>query len=268
MSAPRPVVAREDLRIATLSRVGGRERNEDACGHWDHRGRICCVLSDGAGGHGGGDVASRIAVETVREAHAEHPARTPADVQRLIARANTHVIREQSRADAQRDMRATLVVLSFDPSDGDAVWGHVGDSRLYWFRGGYVVARTKDHSLVQSMIDAGFADPDKLRKGPDRNVLIASLGGDDGFQPDVIDAPVTLQPGDAFILCSDGFWEHLSDRAMESALQRVASPEDWLSSLEQVVLSAARPGQDNYTAIAVWFGAMDFTTMSPAHAPG
>lgn len=266
MSAPRPVVPLADIRIAVLSRVGGRERNEDACGYWNQGGPVCCVLSDGAGGHGGGDVASRIAVETILHAYAENPARSPQDILRLIKLANAEVIREQSRADSQRDMRATLVLLSFDPDSGEAVWGHIGDSRLYLFRGGYLSARTKDHSLVQSMIDAGFVDPAKLRTGPDRSVLIASLGGEDGFEPDVTETPAILNPGDAFILCSDGFWEHLTDRAMEAALQRVASPEQWLSSLEQIVLSAARPGQDNYTAVAVWFGAMDFTTMSAPRA--
>jgi len=255
----------DEIRIATLSRTGGRERNEDACGFLftGSGGPGCCVLSDGAGGHGGGDIASRIAVKSVLEAFAASPPASPPELASLIARANHEVIREQSSADSQRDMRATLVVLSFDPDRDVALWGHVGDSRLYWFRGGYVAARTKDHSLVQSMIDAGLGNPDTLRAGPDRSVLIASLGGDDGFEPDIVDAPRSLQPGDAFILCSDGFWEYVSDRAMEAALQRVATPDDWLASLEQVVLAAARPGHDNYSAVAVWYGAMDFTTRSP-----
>lgn len=258
-----------DVLISVVSRVGARERNEDACGYWRDGGPVCCVLSDGAGGHGGGDVASRIAVESVLGSFAKHPECSSHNVASLIARANHEVMQEQSRNDRLSDMRATLVVLAFDPRGRLALWGHVGDSRLYMLRNGYVEARTKDHSLLQSMIDAGFVDPAGPHRQRDRSVLVASLGSDDGFDPDVLDDPVTLNAGDAFLLCSDGFWEHTSDAAIEAALQRSASPDDWLEQLERRVADANKPAQDNYSAIAVWCGPMDFTTRTmAAQRPG
>ncbi|MFP5407512.1 MAG: PP2C family protein-serine/threonine phosphatase, partial [Gammaproteobacteria bacterium] len=202
------------VQIAVLSRIGGREKNEDACGYWNDGGPVCCVLSDGAGGHGGGDVASRIAVETILRAFAENPVRDARGVLDLMSLANREVMREQSRAELVRDMRATLVLLTFDPDTSEAWWGHVGDSRLYWFRSGFVSARTRDHSLVQSMMDAGFAPADDLRLNPERSVLIASLGGDDGFEPEVTATPQMLRAGDAFLLCSDGFWDYVDEQAM------------------------------------------------------
>ena len=249
-----------ELEIVAFSRKGGRNYNEDSYGQWNDGRFAACVVADGAGGHGGGDVASRIAVETVLDGFASRPECSSGNLASLIARANRQVMQEQSRSDRLRDMRATLVVLAFDPRGGLALWGHVGDSRLYMLRNGYVQTRTKDHSLLQSMIDAGFVDPADTARHRDRSVLIASLGSDDGFEPDVLGEPVAMEQGDAFLLCSDGFWEHTGDAAIEAALQRATSPDDWLARLERRVTDARKPAQDNYSAIAVWCGSMDFTT--------
>jgi serine/threonine protein phosphatase PrpC len=256
-----------EILISVLSKVGSRERNEDSCGYWGREGPVCCVLSDGAGGHGGGDVASQVAVRTVLDAFARRPECSSENVGELIAAANREVIRQQARGAGLHDMRATLVVLAFDPHREIAVWGHIGDSRLYLLRSGYVESRTKDHSLLQSMIDAGFAKTGEAQS-TGRSVLIASLGAEDGFEPEVLPQEIALRSGDAFLLCSDGFWEHTADTTIEAALQRSASPQDWLEKLELSVTDARKPSQDNYSAMAVWCGPMDFTTLrlSPAGA--
>jgi hypothetical protein len=67
-------------------------------------------------------------------------------------------------------------------------------------------------------------------------------------------------------MCSDGFWEYVTEAAMEAALQRVGSPEEWLAAMEQLVIDSGRPGQDNYSAVAVWVGPMDFSTRTSAGA--
>jgi PPM family protein phosphatase len=250
-----------NLRVSVVSRVGGRDRNEDACGHWSSPdGAFCCVLSDGAGGHAGGDVASRTAVDLVLRSFADRPQCAPNRVAGLIAEANREVMLEQSRNARVADMRATLVVLVCDQRASQAVWGHIGDSRLYCLRGGFVLSQTKDHSLFQSMVDAGFADPARSRGHPDRNVLTGSLGSDDGLVPDVLASPLGLKEGDAFLLCSDGFWDFLDEARIEAALQRALSPEAWLAELEQIIVAGLRRGSDNYSAIAVWFGTPDFST--------
>ena len=94
------------LQLAMLSRRGSRERNEDACGHWGRgvpgqEGPACCVLADGAGGHGGGDVASQTAVTAVLESFAARPACDPARVLELIAHANRAVVTGQQASDAR-----------------------------------------------------------------------------------------------------------------------------------------------------------------------
>jgi len=247
-----------DLLIAMLSRRGGRERNEDACGHWGwgkpgEPGPVCCVLADGAGGHGGGDVASQTAAAAVLEAFAARPACDPARVRELIELANRAVVAGQLSSDATRDMRSTLVVWLCDPVRATAAWGHTGDSRLYCFREGRLLLRTRDHSLAQSMIDAGMADPETLRGNPRRNVLIASLGSLEPFDADVPDDNFPLRCGDAFLACSDGFWERVEEKEMEAALERAANPQAWIEDLEQSIARQAVTGQDNYSALAVWY---------------
>lgn len=253
------------LQIAMLSRPGRRERNEDACGHSGgaqpgSAGPVCCVLADGAGGHGGGDVASQTAVAAVLQSFAARPSCEPTRVRELIELANQAVVARQGSSEATRDMRSTLVVLVFDPARAAAIWGHTGDSRLYCFREGRVLVRTRDHSLYQSMIDAGFADPEMLRGNPQRNVLIAALGSLEHFEADVPAKPFALLPGDAFLICSDGFWDLLQESEMEAALQRAASPQSWIEELAGMIERQARVGQDNYSALAVWFGTADFRT--------
>lgn len=246
------------LSIAMLSRRGGRERNEDACGHWGwgrpgQEGPVCGVLADGAGGHGAGDVASQTAVAAVLESFAARPACEPARVRELIDLANRAVVAGQAASEATRDMRSTLVVWLCDPARATAAWGHSGDSRLYCFRNGRLLMRTRDHSLYQSMIEAGLADPAALRGNPQRNVLIACLGSVEHFEAEVLAQELALSAGDAFLLCSDGFWEPLAEEEMESALQQASSVQAWIDALEQAIARQARAGQDNYSALAVWY---------------
>lgn len=249
-----------EVSIATLSKVGGRKRNEDSCGHWAQSGQICCVLSDGAGGHGGGDVASKLAVDAILAAFQEAPEVSPQKALELLELANQTVIAHQGDRHEQQDMRATLVVLLISEALSQSVWAHIGDSRLYAFRGGSQFFQTKDHSVFQSMIDAGFVKPSAARESSQRTILTGSLGGEDGFTPEITEALQAVKSGDAFLLCSDGFWEYVSESEMERLMQRVASPQDWLEQMEQVLLANKRDGHDNYSAIAIWYGAMDFAT--------
>jgi serine/threonine protein phosphatase PrpC len=253
-----------DLKVSVLSRTGGRQRNEDACGFWSADGRGCYVLADGAGGHGGGDVASRVAVETVLSAFASEPDVSPRSVQQAIARANEAILSRQRIDTSVGDMRSTLVVLQIDLNHRRAIWGHLGDSRLYVFRQGRVVGCTRDHSLLEDVIAAGVIAPDSGKALPDRNVLTGSLGSADTFFPAVPATSLPLRDGDAFLLCSDGFWDHLDPPSMERALQRTALPDSWLLEMEGALTPRLQAGSDNYSAIAVWCGDQDFATIPSA----
>lgn len=240
------------LEIAALSKQGGRSHNEDACGYWTSDAGCCWVVSDGAGGHGGGDVAAKTVVSNILRDFAACPAVAPERISDLILRANQAVLLEQATSQATRNMRATAAVLEIDNVTETATWGHIGDTRIYVFRGCRVLFQSRDHSVLQGMIDAGYGDASLLRSHPRRGVLLHALGGDEPMPPTPIDErALFLHEGDAFLLCTDGLWEHVVEPRMAQALAGAADASGWLAALEADVRQHARPGHDNYSAIAL-----------------
>lgn len=244
-----------NLDIAVLSKQGGRSHNEDACGYWTSEAGCCWVVSDGAGGHGGGDVASKTVVGSILRDFADSPAVSSARIAELIRLANGAVLREQqSQQQSARNMRATAAVLLVDQASDVALWGNLGDTRIYGFRGCRVLFQSRDHSVMQSMVDAGFGDAAMLRHHPQRSVLLAALGTPEAIQPAVVESPLALRDGDVFLLCTDGLWEYVEEATMERLLAGSSTPDAWLAALEAEVLAHAKRDHDNYTALAVWVG--------------
>lgn len=246
------------IDLAILSRRGGRNYNEDACGHWHSENHLCCVVADGAGGHGGGDHASKLAVQNILSTYAGVPDGSPSAIRRMIAQADRTIIEHRHDAAALQNMHSTVVALFVDLDRRAAAWGHCGDSRLYVFRGGRVAQRTRDHSVVQSLVDSGLLTEDKVRSHPQRSELLSALGvGADDLQVSTSEESWTLAPGDVFLLCTDGLWEYVEDGSMEASLAAAPNPQAWLQDLEQRVLQGAshKPRHDNFSALAAWVGA-------------
>ena len=259
------IAAPVQLELAILSRPGVRGYNEDACGHWHSGTHLCCVVADGAGGHGGGDVASKLAVQHLIERYALAPAATAADVRRLLVEANGVILDHRRDAAAHQNMHTTVVALFVDLALGLARWGHCGDSRLYAFRAGALALRTRDHSLVQSLVDGGLLSEAGTRSHPQRSELLSALGTQgDELQLSVSDAPWRLEAGDVFLLCTDGLWEYIEDDALQQSLAAAGEPQAWLAALESMVLrnAAHKPDHDNFSALAVWI--LEATTLPAA----
>lgn len=233
---------------AYLTSAGGREYNEDTYGLADN----CWIVADGLGGHGGGEVASRIAVETLLGAAAKGPLTDPTTLTAAVLAADKEIIARQASEQRLAQMRTTLVVLV---SDGrSALWAHVGDSRLYQFRDGRIRLQTADHSVPQALANAGEIRVAEIRHHPDRNRLLRSLGNGKVTRPTLLQEPLPVEAGDAFLLCTDGFWELVTEAEMEIALAKSASPRDWLENMTRLLHGRAPEGHDNYTALAVFVG--------------
>jgi serine/threonine protein phosphatase PrpC len=243
------------LEVALLSDRGGRRYNEDACGHWHSRRHLCCVLADGAGGHGGGDIASRIAVQELIGRFAVQPSEDGAELDRML-RATNEVLRSQRvPGTARQDMHSTVVCLVVDFVDRAVHWAHAGDSRMYWFRQGRLLDRTRDHSLVQSLIDSGSLAADEVRGHPKRSELRSALGiAGDVLEVTATDGRGEVAAGDVFLLCTDGLWEYVDDSRLEATLAQAERPSAWIDLLAQEVRRAAahKASHDNFTALVVW----------------
>jgi serine/threonine protein phosphatase PrpC len=235
------------VSLAAVSHPGQRECNEDAFGYWEGSDGLVAVLCDGAGGHGGGQAASRIAVTHVLESFALRPEVSLHSLQRLFRGAHDAVRAKQYAGTATADMRTTIVVLLVDLCAGAALWAHAGDSRLYRWQGTRLLGHTRDQSLEQRLRDAGLRS-----SAAHTGQLTSALGSREGFDFEVVEAPQFLAAGDALLLCSDGLWSALDADAMASSLVGCSGAKGWLDRLASAVHMAARRDQDNYSAIAVW----------------
>lgn len=240
----------------TLYEPGGRVRNEDAHHHvYLDNGACCWIVADGLGGHGGGDVASKTAVEGfITDFTTTDLPLTTDQLQNHLQAAHEAILAKKKRDSDLQDMRTTVVALV---SDGiNALWIHVGDSRLYVIRNGILSVLTSDHSVPQALVNAGDIRPQDIRYHIDRNRLLRDVGGDKPVKPTLCSKPWSLQDGDIFLLCTDGFWELVTETAMLADLAKSDSPESWLNTMERRLKITAEAKyhnrHDNYTATAIF----------------
>src|SRR5579859_8043237 len=235
---------------AQVSRVGGRDYNEDFCSFVETGGTGCWVVADGLGGHRGGAIASRAAVEAVLSSFGKNPELSKNALQRHLEAAQGAVMQEQTRQPDLSTMRTTIVVLIADSARG--IWAHMGDSRLYCLQNGSIAFRTSDHSVPQMMVNAGNLAADQIRHHEDRNRLLRSLGNPDvDFRPTILPEPCPITRDSAFLLCTDGFWENVLESEMAVDLAKAKDPTDWLTLMEDRLLERSGERDDNYTGIAV-----------------
>lgn len=237
------------FHVAVLTRVGGRAENQDSVGQRAVGDMSCWVVADGLGGHAGGKVAADICVEAALESFARTSMVSASEVERLLVAGNAQVLVRQRQEPALQAMRTTAVVLIATAER--CYWGHVGDSRLYLFRGGRVVHQTKDHSVPQALVDAGEIHAAGIRFHEERNRLLRSLGSEDTVQVSVSEAEAPLS-GDAFLLCTDGFWEHIDETEMGVSLARARDVESWLDDMEIQIVERVTDGHDNYSALGIF----------------
>jgi PPM family protein phosphatase len=246
-----------DVVIASRSEVGARSRNEDYLQHGALDAGWYAVLSDGAGGHSNGAVAADLVVRMVAHELGSqlNKQRRPAPALDEVAHvANDALNRQQHGLKGQKRMHATLVMLWIGKDTQQAIWSHVGDSRLYLLRQGRVAQVTRDDSVVQTLVDAGLIAPHEARSHSQRNQLIAAMGSDEPIEPHLSDPEFRVQDGDAFLLCSDGWYDRLDEVDIEHCLTEAESAEGWLDGMQALVQERQRPNQDNFSAVAVWVG--------------
>jgi serine/threonine protein phosphatase PrpC len=239
------------------SLIGGRKTNQDRMGYSFTRDALLLLLADGMGGHQGGEIAASIAMQTVgmmfrvqARPYVKKPERF---LEEALLQAH-HDIQAHAVANDLPELPRTTVVACL-VQHNCAVWAHCGDSRLYWVRRNQILARTRDHSHIEYLIERGRADPLERATHPDRNKLYNCLGASSAPKIE-LSTRASLQPGDVLLLCSDGLWSMLPDSEI---VHRLADPGGVVAAVPAMVRTAAAiggAGADNTTALGImWQGA-------------
>jgi len=237
---------------ASISHRGGRAYNEDKVGQVAlPEGFMAWGIADGLGGHGGGDVAADTALSTALAYLKKNHCLSHEVLFGAFDRAHKAVLDRQHFQPELACMRSTLVLLM---SDGRSVmWGHIGDSRCYFFSHNTLTQQTEDHSVPQMLANAGDISLMDIRTHEDRNRLLRTLGNEEKeLRPTLLKKTVYLQAGDAILLCTDGFWSYVLEHEMEEDLITAENAEEWLELMQKRLYKIAPDGHDNYSALAVF----------------
>lgn len=236
------------LDTHSFTAIGARRANDDAFATTKGCGYMLMALADGLGGHRGGGMAARTAVLAIGRAFDERPDLSDESLDASVRHADAAVVAERTRLGAHAGFhRTTLAFVAC--SNGNARWGHVGDTRVYFFRAGELISRTRDHSvseLTQSLPSTLSPEPGDTA---DSHRLLRVLGAGDGAAPELAPEAVALQDGDAFLICTDGVWNVLSDDEFAATLAASNCAADWSGRIRAAIETDNRGDRDNYTAI-------------------
>lgn len=228
------------INASYYTACGRRDKNEDCLALVEGAYGLLAIVSDGLGGYAAGEVASRLTIDILREKLKDHPVSRAALAQ-AIQLANHTIAARQSPA---LPMRSAVAVLWMDQTH--AIAANVGDCRIYQLRKGQIIYQSTDHSIAQMTLLSGENVPHTLRTSPDRNKLVRALG--DSGELCIDFAALTVMPGDRFLICSDGFWEPVTELEMLRTSIFTANAMQWLSEMNRTATAWA---MDNQSAIAI-----------------
>ena len=233
------------IKTYCMSDVGGRATNDDTASIYQERGRAWVYVGDGLGSYAGGKRASKTAGDALLTMAKQGSMLSKETLTEAAAKADK-AVKDLQKA-TKGNMKTTLVFLAVE--DGKARWMHVGDSRLYHFRDGKVLKQTTDHSVSQMAVFMGEITTHEIRFHEDRNKVLRALGGENA-KAEVSEEVEVAEGRDAFLLCTDGFWEYVYENEMEQALQESDGPKDWVRRMEKILKTRVPSDNDNFTAAA------------------
>ena len=220
-----------------------RQQNEDAYLAEEN----LYIVADGMGGHNAGEVASALAVATVK-AGAKSGIHSTEQFRELVQQANTAIYTASLDDSTQSGMGTTLTAMAVVPGEEPRILvANVGDSRTYLFRGGVLSRLSVDHSYVQELVNEGILTPEEARVHPRRNIVTRAMGIERTVMVDVFSH--TVRTGDRIILCSDGLVDEVADADIALVLSQHSDAQETAEAL--VMVANANGGRDNTTVVVV-----------------
>lgn len=241
------------IDFASFSDKGERELNEDYIGEVTLGNKSIYVLADGLGGHGKGEIASQVVTDKITSLLTEENTKNNNFLENCFLKAQKSLLYEQEKLGGTDAIKTTAVVLYIDGNSFS--YGHIGDSRLYRIEKGKIVSRTLDHSVPQMLVISGEIKEKDIRHHEDRNRLLRAMGTEwDEENPkyQVDEKNTVLKKEMSFLLCSDGFWEWITEKEISKIMKKKLSAEEQLNRMCTIVLKNGKgKNMDNYSAILV-----------------
>ena len=239
------------IRYAILNDQGDREYQEVTVFVCQSKGRQLFLVADGLGGHGHGKDASQTMADCAGSFF-----KTESDndvlIRKIFQDGNTELVKKQNMLNNFQTMKTTCVLAVVD--HGVIRIAHVGDSRGYLFQKRKVLYQTLDHSVPQMLAQSGEITERQIRKHPDRNKLLRVLREKDQEIKYAASPAVSRRNIDAMLLCTDGFWEYITETYMLKYLRKANSVREWIFYMKKHIQKAGRnENRDNCSAIGVWF---------------
>jgi PPM family protein phosphatase len=235
-----------DYKYSSVTNIGlKRLDNQDSFGIYEIENGILAIVCDGLGGNKAGDIASQLSVNTVYEYFKSSTQNDYLErIKSAIKEANNSILLKASVSNDFKGMATTIEVLFL--LNNTAYFGHVGDSRMYFLQNGKLKQLTKDHSLVQKLIDDGFLTVSEAENHPNKNIIIRALGDNSEIEIDL--NKITLNSSDhwLFFLCTDGVTTVVKDNELEEILVNYDSIKETLSDLIN-----QRGAPDNFTFVVI-----------------
>lgn len=237
------------VEYSIYTNIGSREINEDAVKAISLDGNFGFIVCDGLGGQGMGDAASKIVTDCYNECFINSHI-NESFLPKAFDYAQDTLLKQKMQLNAKNKMCTTAVALAIN--ENTAYIAHIGDSRLYLFEGDNLMYKTLDHSLPQMLALQGEIKEDAIAHHPDRNKLLRAFGTEWDKPMYAMAEPIALNKNQAFLLCTDGIWEWITDTQLCELLKISSSAEEWLKKIvDAVEQSSQNIERDNYSAIAV-----------------
>ena len=233
--------------VTWISKKGGRENNEDAVGKSRKKGIMCVVVADGLGGHSGGEIASNLAVNTILAEFEKNAGFSKEHIEKYINAAKDAVVERAMNDPELLHMSSTLAVLLVKRRK--AIWANVGDSRIYKITDGIISDVSEDHSLAFLDFVRGTIEYDQIRTSRNQNKLTSAVGvAMDGIN---ISEIMPVDTASNFLLCTDGWWEYVTEDDIEETYKKSPDTREWLRKMVEIREKNAPEDSDNFTAAVV-----------------
>ena len=232
------------FEISYISEQGGRPVNEDSAVIEHSDENILLSIADGLGAHGGGDIASKIATNIVKEEYMKITKPKSKIIHNIFRSVDDAIVAEQTD---ELKMKTTLACVLCRYK-----WiyaAHLGDTRIYTFKNDKETYLTVDHSVAYEEVMKNHGTLDDIRKNPNRHILKAALGVGKIRPPDMFRQKIRDKL--SVLLCSDGFWEYVNEDEMLEALTNTTTAHDWLEAMLKCHSEKADTFNDNYSAICL-----------------